>query len=249
MRPPVKLHRAPAGRFDRSVKTSVLIFKLIAGVVYNTTLFAVLLLVPAHTWDWWRAWVFIGTIFVGTTVTLVGLSFPHQDLLRERFKPLVQKGQPLADKILVVLFVVSYGAVTFFVPRDVFEFHLMTRPGLFVSSFGLVLVIAGWALVALALRENIFAAPVVKLQEDRQHAVVDTGVYAVVRHPMYAGCAPLLVGMSLWLESYPAALLSLIPTGLLALRILVEEKFLTQKLPGDAAYTQKVRYRLILFVW
>ena len=89
----------------------------------------------------------------------------------------------------------------------------------------------------------------VKLQEDRQHAVVDTGVYAVVRHPMYAGCAPLLIGMSLWLESYPAALLSLIPSGFLALRILFEEKFLTQKLPGYAAYTQKVRYRLIPFVW
>ncbi|MGA2138523.1 MAG: isoprenylcysteine carboxylmethyltransferase family protein [Verrucomicrobiia bacterium] len=231
------------------MKTSVLIFKLIAGVVYNTALFAVLLLVPAHTCDWWRAWVFIGTIFAGTAATLAGLCSRHQDLLRERFKPLLQKGQPLADKILVVLFVVSYGAVTLFVPHDVFEFHLMTKPGPFVSSCGLVLVIAGWALVALAFRENTFAAPVVKLQEDRQHAVVDTGVYAVVRHPMYAGCAPLLVGMSLWLESYPAAFLSLVPTGFLVLRIIVEEEFLTQKLPGYAAYTQKVRYRLIPFVW
>ena len=113
-------------KFDRSVKTSVLIFKLIAGVVYNTALFAVLLLVPAHTCDWWRAWVFIGTIFVGTAASLAGLCSRHQDLFRERFKPLLQKGQPLADKILVVLFVVSYGAVILFVPRDVFEFHLMT---------------------------------------------------------------------------------------------------------------------------
>ena len=72
MRQPVKLHCAPARKLDRSVKTAGLIFKLIVGIVYNTALFAVLLLVPAHTCDWWRAWVFIGTVFVGTAATLAG---------------------------------------------------------------------------------------------------------------------------------------------------------------------------------
>jgi protein-S-isoprenylcysteine O-methyltransferase Ste14 len=114
---------------------------------------------------------------------------------------------------------------------------------------GLVLFVAGWWIMTLALRENAFAAPVVKHQEERQHTVIDTGVYGVVRHPMYAGAVLLLVGMPLWLESYAAAILASVPIGTLVLRILVEEQFLRRELAGYDAYTRRVRYRLIPFLW
>jgi protein-S-isoprenylcysteine O-methyltransferase Ste14 len=79
--------------------------------------------------------------------------------------------------------------------------------------------------------------------------VVDSGVYGVVRHPLYAGTLPLMVGMPLWLESYAAALLAVVPIGTLVVRILIEERFLRRELKGYDAYMKKVRYRLIPYVW
>ena len=108
----------------------------------------------------------------------------------------------------------------------------------------MVLLFAGGRLVGLAMRENRFAAVVVRHQQERQHVVIDTGVYRVVRHPMYASLIPSLVGVALWLESYAGALVAVVPAGLLVVRILFEERFLKRELPGYDAYTQRVRYRL-----
>jgi protein-S-isoprenylcysteine O-methyltransferase Ste14 len=224
-------------------------FKLIGGVVFNVAIFGGLLFLPAGTLDWWRAWVFLGVVFVGAVASTVSVLRVNKDLIEERFKPPVQQGQPLADKIVVVLFLAVFVSVIVFIPLDVFRFHLMAKPGTLASSFGLVLFAVGWWIMTLALRENAFAAPVVKHQEARQHTVIDSGVYGVVRHPMYAGAVPLLVGMPLWLESYAAALLASFPIGTLAVRILVEEQFLRRELAGYGAYTERVRYRLIPCVW
>ena len=128
-------------------------------------------------------------------------------------------------------------------------FHVMGKPGALVSSLGFALLIAGWWIVYPALRENAFAALAVKHQEERQQTVIDAGVYSIVRHPMYAGGALLMVGIPLWLESYPAALLASVPIAAIALRILFEERFLRRELKGYEPYTGRVRYRLIPFLW
>ena len=94
-----------------------------------------------------------------------------------------------------------------------------------------------------------FAVPVVRLQEERHQRVIDTGIYAIVRHPMYTGFGPMVVGSALWLESYVAALLAIVPIGILAVRSVFEERFLKRELNGYDAYTKKVRYRLIPFIW
>jgi protein-S-isoprenylcysteine O-methyltransferase Ste14 len=125
----------------------------------------------------------------------------------------------------------------------------MSKPATMVSSLGLLLFVAGWWIISLAFRENAFAAPVVKHQEERHQTVIDTGVYSIVRHPLYTGTALLLVGMPLWLESYAAAVLASVPIGLLAVRILFEERFLKRELKGYKAYTGRVRYRLIPWLW
>jgi protein-S-isoprenylcysteine O-methyltransferase Ste14 len=225
------------------------ILKLIASIIFNVAIFAVLLFLPAATLDWWRAWLFIGVVFIGTAGAMVSLSRDHEGLLKERLKPPIQKGQPLADKIIVVLYLAAFSGLVIFIPLDVFRFHLMGKPGTLVSSLGLALLVAGWWIAYLALRENAFAALVVKYQEERQQTVIDTGVYSIVRHPLYAGDALLMVGIPLWLESYPAALLASVPIATVALRILAEERFLRRELKGYDAYTQKVRYRLIPFLW
>ena len=225
------------------------ILKLIASIILNVAIFAVLLFLPAATLDWWRAWLFIGVIFICTVGAVVSLSRDHEGLLKERLKPPLQKGQPLADKVIVVLFLATFYGLVIFISLDVFRFHLMGKPGTLVSSLGLALLIAGWWIAYLGLRENAFAAPVVKYQEERQQAVIDTGVYSIVRHPMYAGDALLMVGIPLWLESYPAALLASVPIATVALRTVFEERFLRRELKGYDAYTQRVRYRLIPFLW
>jgi protein-S-isoprenylcysteine O-methyltransferase Ste14 len=225
------------------------IFRLIVGILLNLVIFGGLLFVQAGTLKWWRAWVFLGVVFVASVATMVTIFPGREDLLKERFKPPIQKGQPLSDKIVVLLLLTTFCGLVAFIPVDVFRLHLIRKPVPLVSSLGLILFIAGWWIISLAFRENAFAAPVVKHQEERHQTVVSTGVYSIVRHPMYAGAVLLLIGMPLWLESYAAALLALVPLGTLVLRILIEEKFLRQKLEGYDAYTRRVRYRLIPFLW
>jgi len=223
--------------------------KLFARVSLNVVIFGVLLFSPAGTLDWWRAWVILAVVLVGTVVTTASLLRINKGLLEERFKPPIQPGQPLADKIVVVHLIAAFVGLFVFIPLDVFRLHLLPKPGAIVSHVGLGLFVAGWWLMSLALTENAFAAPVVRHQEERHQRVIDTGVYSVVRHPMYAGAVPLLVGTPLWLESYAAAVLALVPIGILALRIQVEERFLRRELQGYAAYTERVRYKLIPFLW
>lgn len=222
------------------------LLRLIVGTILQVAIFGGLLLLPAGTWAWWRAWVVIGAM-VAISV-LASFRLPR-DLLDERWKPPIQRGQPLADKIVVGLFLAAFFGEVVFIPLDVFRFRLLGRPGPLVSSLGLLLMVAGCWITYLSLPENAFAASAVKHQEARQHRVIDTGVYGVVRHPMYAGGALLLIGMPLWLESYAAALLASVPIGLIAVRILVEEEFLRRKLEGYGAYAERIRYRLIPFLW
>lgn len=223
-------------------------YKLFFGVLSNLVIFGGLLFVPAGTLNWWRAWVFVGAVFVCTVATLFSL-YSNQGLLEERFKSPIQKEQPLADKIILLLILAAFCGVMIFIPLDVFRLHLFSKPESFISALGLPTFMAGWWIMGLAMRENAFAAPVVKHQEARHQTVIDTGLYGVVRHPMYASIVPLLVGASLWLESYAAALLTIVPLGLFAVRILFEERFLKQKLTGYEAYTHRVHYRLIPFLW
>jgi protein-S-isoprenylcysteine O-methyltransferase Ste14 len=227
----------------------MLIVKSILRIILGVTFFALLLFLPAATLHWWRAWLLLGVVFMGMVAAVVNLARGHEGLLKERLKSPVQKGQPLADKIIVVLYIAAFSGLIVFIPLDVFRFHLMDKPGTLVSSLGLVLFLAGWWTVYLALRENSFAALAVKHQEERQQTAIDTGVYGIVRHPMYAGSVLMWVGIPLWLESYPAALLASVPIAIIALRILFEERFLRRELKGYDAYTQRVRYRLLPFLW
>jgi protein-S-isoprenylcysteine O-methyltransferase Ste14 len=223
--------------------------KLVAGVAFNVAFYALLLFVPAGTLHWWRAWVFLAVTVAVMAVAIFSILPDSADLFSQRAKGIIQKGQPFWDRVLVILLVVSYVGQIVLIPLDVFRFHLVSKPGGLVSFLGLALYVVGWWIMTLAMKVNPFAVPVVRLQEERHQRVIDTGVYAVVRHPMYAGFAPMAVGPALWLGSYPAALLAIVPIGVLAVRSLLEERFLKRELKGYEFYTEKGRYRLIPFVW
>ena len=221
----------------------------IVSVVFNVVFYGALLFGPAGTFDWPRAWILVGVLFVATIVTVVALFPGRRALIDERFKPPIQKGQPFEDKILTVVLLASYVGDVLLVGLDRFRLHLLPPPGILVSSFGLVLFVAGWTLLVLAMRENTFAAPVVKHQKEREQRVIDTGVYAIVRHPMYAGGALFMLGLPLFLESYAATAAAAVPIGAMIARIFVEERFLARELDGYRDYTARVRSRLIPGVW
>jgi protein-S-isoprenylcysteine O-methyltransferase Ste14 len=223
--------------------------KVIAGVAFNVVLYALLLFVPAGTLHWWRAWVFLAVTVAVMAATIFSILPDNADLFSQRAKGVIQKGQPLWDRVLAILLVVSYAGQIVFISLDVFRFHLVPKPGGLVSFLGLALYVAGWWIMTLAMKVNPFAVPVVRLQEERHQRVIDTGVYAVVRHPMYTGFVPMVVGPALWLGSYVAALLAIVPIAVLATRSVFEERFLKRELKGYEVYTKKVRYRLIPFVW
>lgn len=225
--------------------------RVVGGTLCVVAFYGALLLGPAETLHWRRAWVLLAVTGLSTLGTFVVLR-RHEGLINERWRgPLQKKGQPRADKIVVTCLVLTYCSQVVFIPLDVFRFHLLLgAPPLPLALVGLVLYVVGWAIMAEAMRENAFASSAVRYQEERGHMVVDTGLYGLVRHPMYLGGIPLMLGMPLWLGSYAATLAGLVPIVLgLVARIPIEENLLRRELPGYEEYTRRVRWRLIPFVW
>ncbi len=223
--------------------------KLAGGVVYSVLIFGGPFFLGAWTLHWPRAWVFVGVVFAASALTMFGIFPSRPELLDERYKAPIQKEQPIADAIVTLCLGASFLGLLFFIPLDVFRFHLLGTTGVGVGAVGLVLFAAGWTMVALALRENAFAAPVVKLQQERGQLVVQTGPYRFVRHPMYAGAIPLMMGMPLWLGSIAGVVLAMVPLTFIVLRLLIEERVLRRELPGYQEYARRVRWRVIPFVW
>lgn len=222
--------------------------RLIVAVVFQLAFYGSLLLVPAGTLDWPRAWVLLGVLAVATAVTMLRLR-RDPALLTERLKPPLQPGQPPWDVAVLLVLVVTYVADVVLVPLDVFRLRLLPAVPPVASAIGLALFVFGWTITSLALERNTFATSVVRHQVERGHAVVDTGVYAVVRHPMYAGGIGLFVGLPLWLGSWAAALAAAVPIALVVVRLVLEERFLRRELPGYVAYAERTRYRLVPFIW
>src|SRR6266446_6609640 len=164
----------------------------------------------------------------------------NSGLFSERARGVIQKGQPLWDRVLVILLVVSYVGQIVFIPLDVFRFHLVAKPGVPVSFLGLALYVAGWWIMTLAMKVNPFAVPVVRLQEERHQRVIDSGVYAVVRHPMYAGFIPMVVGAGAVAGIiYGGFAGHCSHRGASTVRSVFEERFLKRELKGYDAYTEK----------
>jgi len=223
---------------------------ILLRLVADTLVVATALFAAAGTLAWWRAWVLLGALFGVRVASAVLVFRVHPALLRERAAVLVHQGQPWADRFLLLAHLTtSFVALPAVAALDVFRWHLLPTPPLPLSAAGLALFASGWVLIALALRANAFAVTVVRLQEERRHAVADTGVYGIVRHPMYAGSPLVNVGSALWLGSYAAALFAVVPLGLLVARIVVEERVLRRELPGYGAYAARVPYRLLPGIW
>jgi protein-S-isoprenylcysteine O-methyltransferase Ste14 len=225
-----------------------MVVRLIVQTLVLYGAMGLVLFLAAGTVDWPAAWIFLAEMIVLFLVG--GLWFARHDpaLLQERLAPPIQKDQPTADKILLNVFIVVIFGALVLMGLDAVRFGWSSVPP-WVRAIGeLILLLSVW-ICFQTMRENTFAAPVVKIQEDRGQMVIATGPYRHVRHPMYAGTLFFFVGTSLLLGAWWGLAAVLVLVVLLGIRIQIEEKALRAGLEGYDDYAARVRHRLIPLVW
>jgi protein-S-isoprenylcysteine O-methyltransferase Ste14 len=224
---------------------SHLYFRAVRSSIFGILAMAALLFVPAGTLDYWQAFVFMA-VFVGASVAItVYLAIRDPKLLERRMNvgPTAEK-QP-SQKIIMVFALLGFIALLVIPALDRRFMGSPVPP--YLTLIGDLLVALGFLSMYFVIRENSYAASTIQVAEGQ--TVVSTGPYAVVRHPMYSGVLPLLIGTPLALGSWWGLFALILFVPALIWRLLDEEKFLHKNLPGYTEYTRKVRYRLVPFVW
>jgi protein-S-isoprenylcysteine O-methyltransferase Ste14 len=224
---------------------------LLRVIVQTTTWLAfmgVILFVAAGNWRWTEGWAFLAIFAAGSVVFCAWLLRRDPALLAARMGSLVQKDQPLWDKIFMSAAMVGWNVWLVFMALDAQRFHWSHLP-VWLQVIGGALVIAGFLAVMPAFRANSFAAPVVRVQGERGQRVIDSGPYALVRHPMYAAAMLYLIGLPLLLGSWYGLIGTAIIMLAISWRATREEQTLKRDLSGYDAYMARVPWRLIPHVW
>lgn len=206
-----------------------------------------LLFASAGTLHWPGAWVFLATSAMLGPACGLWLASTDPALLAERLRLTARDGQPAADKKFMLVFVAT--AFIWFVAMGVDQRLHTSRVPSVLQALGLAMYLLSTGLIMWVFRENSFAAPVVKVQAERNHQVISTGPYAWVRHPMYSSIMLFFVGTPLLLGSWWGVAMAPLFAVLFAVRIAIEERALIAGLPGYADYTARVRYRLVPGLW
>jgi protein-S-isoprenylcysteine O-methyltransferase Ste14 len=222
-----------------------LLLQAVVASLFGVVFFAVPLFWPAGTFDYWQAWVFIAVFGVVSFGPSVYWALRRPEVLRRRMHSGPTAETRPAQKVATVGIIVMVLAVLVVSALDHrFGWSQVATP---VVVIGDVLVVAGLGLSMLVVEQNSYAAATITVEAEQP--VVDTGLYGVVRHPMYVGALILMVGMPLALDSYWGLVAVVAAVAVLVLRIVDEEKMLRQDLAGYDEYTQKVHYRLVPGVW
>ena len=212
--------------------------KLVSGLL----LCFLLLFAPAGTWNYPGGWLFCALLFLPMLVLGLGLYWKAPELLKKRLNTKeTDKGQQLVVAASCVLFVVSFAAAGL----D-FRFGWTSVPRWLVRTAA-ILQLASYGLYAEVLRENAYLSRTVEVQENQK--VIDTGLYGIVRHPMYTATIAMCLSIPLVLGSWVCFVFMLIYPFLIIRRISGEEAILEAGLPGYAEYKTRVRWRLIPFPW
>lgn len=206
-----------------------------------------LLFVPAGTWHWPAAWVFLVAMILIGVFTGLWLARTDPELFAERMRVTARDGQPAADKIFVP--VLSVALVVWFILMGIDHRLYGSDFPIALQALGLVMLLVSTVFIMWVMHENSFAAPLVKIQSERGHHVISSGPYAWVRHPMYTGAVVFFIGIPLLLGSAWGLIMSPLLALLFAIRITIEERTLREGLPGYSDYTSQVRYRLLPGVW
>ena len=222
--------------------TRKLYFEAILKFTAGVFLVAVLLFLPAGTVDYPGGWLLMGILFIPMFLAGLVMMSVNPNLLRSRLNAKEkEREQDLVVKLSGLMFLVG-----FILAGLDFRFGWSNLP-FTVNYVGAALFLLAYALYAEVLRENTWLSRTIEVQENQ--TVVSTGLYGIVRHPMYAVTLLLFLSMPIVLGSIPAFLVFLCYPLIIAKRIRNEEEVLSRDLPGYTEYLQKVRWRLIPYIW
>jgi len=215
------------------------------SVPIGLAVFGLLVFWPAGTFDYWQGWTFIAVFAIATLIPSAYLAVRNPEALRRRMQAGPRAETRAVQKVISVVAFGSLAALIVVSALD-FRFGWSTVPAA-VSIAGDVLVAVGLGIAMLVVVQNAYAAANITVESDQQLAT--TGLYGLVRHPMYLGNVIMMIGVPLALGSY-WGLGFLIPgIVVLGLRITDEEQMLRQELTGYPEYMQKVKSRLVPYVW
>ena len=222
--------------------TKKLFFQALTKFVVGLMIVMALLFIPAGTFSFWQAWLFIGILFIPMLIVGFVLMSRNPELLRKRLDAKEKEGEQksvvaMSSLLFLAMFVIA---------------GLNHRYGWWILPDWLVITAAvvfllGYAVYAEVMRENVWLSRTVEVQDNQQ--VVDTGLYGIVRHPMYTATLILFLTMPLVLASFWSFVVMLLYIPIVVKRIYNEEMVLKQELNGYSEYIQRVRYRLIPFIW
>jgi protein-S-isoprenylcysteine O-methyltransferase Ste14 len=222
-----------------------LLVKTFLGFAFLMLVLALALFLPAGSLRFWQAWVYLAD-FAGCTILITAyLMRNDRELLARRVRggptAETQKSQQIIQGLASLFFIALY-----IVPGLDYRFHWLHVAPL-VSWVADAVVALGFYIVFLVFKENSYTSATIEVSGEQQ--VISSGPYAVVRHPMYAGAFLLLMATPLALGSWVSIPLPIPVILVIIVRLLDEEKFLSTNLSGYEAYRQKVRYRLLPYVW
>ena len=222
--------------------TAKLFFQAIAKFTIGLLIVGLLIFLPAGTFAFPQGWLLLGVLFVPMFGAGIVMMVKNPVLLKKRLNAKEKQGEQKAVLALSGLMFVA----AFVVAGLNFRFGWFVLP-MWVSFVAAGLFLAGYVLYAEVLRENVYLSRTVEVQENQK--VIDTGLYGVVRHPMYMSTLVLFLSMPLVLGSLFSLAIMLGYIPIIALRIKNEEKVLEEGLEGYTEYKKKVRKKVIPFVW
>lgn len=219
-----------------------LFFKAILRCLAGLLLVGLALFVPANSISYWNAWLLIGLLFVPMIIVAVVLMIKNPELLRKRLN-INEKEKEQKQVVLLSALIFLIG---FIIAGLNYRYNWIVMPNIVVIVSSILFLVA-YILYAEVLRENVYLSRTVEVQENQK--VIDTGLYSIVRHPMYTITILLFLTMPLILGSLISFIIFLVYPILIAKRIKNEEEVLEKDLNGYKEYKNKVKYKLIPFVW
>jgi len=227
------------GRIEMNIK---LFFQAIIKFAIGAILIGLLLFVPANTINYWNGWLFMGLLFIPMFIAGIVMMIKSPDLLKKRLNAKETEG----EQKQVILYSGLMFLVGFIIAGLNYRYTWVEIPETVVIVSSVIFVIA-YILYAEVLRENVYLSRTIEVQENQK--VVDTGLYGIVRHPMYAATILLFLSMPLVLGSIISFVIFLVYPFIIAKRIKNEEEVLEKELYGYSEYKKKVKYKMIPFVW
>lgn len=219
-----------------------LFFQAITKFILGVVVIGLLLFIPANTIYYWNGWLFMGLLFVPMFIAGIVLMIENPELLRKRLNAKEtenEQRQVIAFSGLMFLF-------GFIIAGLNYKYNWIVIPNIVVIISSILFILA-YILYAEVLRENTYLSRTIEVQENQK--VIDTGVYGIVRHPMYAATILLFLTMPLILGSIMSFVIFLVYPIIISKRIKNEEKVLEKELLGYAEYKDRVKYKVIPFVW